>query len=166
TRSMTKVSPIQTNATGDEDDPDNKQHTDSFHNIEIDVHDTMQIEDSLHELRLRRLQELRQLIYILPMAKANLQAQDDDVFSLREKVQEFLASQRQVMLVLGDSGAGKSTFNRHLEHQLWTDYNQGGTIPLYINLPIIDDPAHNLIEKQLKYHDFSNDQIQEMKQHR
>ncbi|KAF9319981.1 WD_REPEATS_REGION domain-containing protein, partial [Linnemannia elongata] len=163
---MTKVSPIQRNATGDEDDPDNKQHADSFHNIEIDVHDTMQIEDSLHELRLRRLQELQQLIYILPMAKANLQAQDDDLFSLKEKVQEFLASEREVMLILGDSGAGKSTFNRNLEHQLWTDYEHGGPVPLYINLPTIDDPAHDLIEKQLQYLSFPDDQIQEMKQHR
>ncbi|KAG9063962.1 WD repeats region domain-containing protein [Linnemannia hyalina] len=157
---------MQTHANGDEDDPNNKQHTDSFHGIEIDVQDIEYLEDDLCNLRLRRLGELQQLIYILPMAKANLQAQDNDLFSLKEKVQEFLASQRQVILILGDSGAGKSTFNRHLEHQLWTDYKQGGPIPLYINLPTIDDPEHDLIEKQLQHHNFSNDQIQEMKQHR
>ncbi|KAG9063978.1 WD repeats region domain-containing protein [Linnemannia hyalina] len=157
---------MQTHAIGDEDDPSNKQHANSFHGIEIDVQDTEYLEDDLCNLRLRRLGELQQLIYILPMAKANLQAQDDDIFSLKEKVQEFLASQRQVMLILGDSGAGKSTFNRHLEHQLWTDYKQGGPIPLYINLPTIDDPEHDLIEKQLQHHYFSKGQIQEMKQHR
>ncbi|KAG9063949.1 WD repeats region domain-containing protein [Linnemannia hyalina] len=115
---------------------------------------------------MRRLGELKQLIYILPMAKAKLQAQDNDLFSLKEKVQEFLASQRQVMLILGYSGAGKSTFNRHLEHQLWTDYKHGESIPLYINLPTIDDPEHDLIEKQLLQYNFSEDHIQEMKHHR
>ncbi|KAF9283425.1 WD_REPEATS_REGION domain-containing protein, partial [Linnemannia elongata] len=175
THSMTKVPPIETIATGDEDDPNNKQQgdlLDNFHGIEInpqietDAQEILCLEDDLHNLRSQRLRELHQPIYILPMAKANLQAQDDDLFSLKERVQEFLASQRQVMLVLGDSGSGKSAFNRHLEHQLWTDYNQGGSIPLYINLPTVDDPAHNLIEKQLQYLDFSDDRVQEMKQHR
>ncbi|KAF9079473.1 WD_REPEATS_REGION domain-containing protein, partial [Mortierella sp. AD031] len=78
----------------------------------------------------------------------------------------FLISERQVMLILGDSGSGKSTFNRHLEHQLWTEYKQGGPIPLFINLPAIDRPDRDLIGKQLKLNNFKDDQIQEMKQHR
>ncbi|KAG9070351.1 hypothetical protein KI688_009688 [Linnemannia hyalina] len=82
------------------------------------------------------------------------------------KHKEFLASEHQVMLILGDSGSGKSTFNRHLEHQLWTDYKQGGPIPLFINLPAIDRPDQDMIAKQLRANNFSDDQIQEMKQHR
>ncbi|KAG0050804.1 WD_REPEATS_REGION domain-containing protein, partial [Linnemannia elongata] len=172
---MTKVSTIETIATGDEDDPNNKQQgdlVDKFHCIEInpeietDAPEILCLEDELHSLRSQRLRELQQLIYILPMAKANLQAQDDELFSLKENVQEFLTSQRQVMLVLGDSGAGKSAFNRHLEHQLWTDYEHGGPVPLYIHLPTVDDPAHDLIEKQLRHLNFSDDRVQEMKQHR
>jgi len=68
------------------------------------------------------------------MAKPNLQAKDDNLSSLMDKVQEFLVSERQVMLIMGDSGASKSTFNRHLEHHLWTHYKQGSPIPLFINL--------------------------------
>ncbi|KAK3818056.1 MAG: hypothetical protein JOS17DRAFT_838206 [Linnemannia elongata] len=79
---------------------------------------------------------------------------------------EFLASERQVMLILGDSGSGKSTFNRHLEHRLWTDYKQGGPIPLFVNLPAIKHPDEELIAKQLRANNFSDDQIQEMKLHR
>ncbi|KAG0263148.1 WD_REPEATS_REGION domain-containing protein, partial [Linnemannia exigua] len=53
-----------------------------------------------------------------------------------------------------------------LERILWTAYKPYGPIPLYINLPTIEDPAHDLIEKQLKYYNFSEDQIQELKRSR
>ncbi|KAF9118289.1 WD_REPEATS_REGION domain-containing protein, partial [Mortierella sp. 14UC] len=124
------------------------------------------VEYDLHKLRLQRLGEHRRGVYIPPQAKPSLQAGNDMLFPLMEKVHEFLAGRRQVFLVLGDSGAGKSTFNLELEHVLWKGYKKRGPIPLYINLPTIDDPAHDLIEKQLQYLNFSNDQIQEMKLHR
>ncbi|KAF9143174.1 hypothetical protein BG015_000523, partial [Linnemannia schmuckeri] len=124
------------------------------------------LEFDLHRLRQHRLEESSRSIYIPPMAKANLQARDDDLFPLMEKVQEFLSSERQVMLVLGDSGAGKSTFNLELERTLWNDYKERGPIPLFINLSFIDNPARDLIEKQLQHHNFSDDQIREMKLHR
>ncbi|KAG0375129.1 hypothetical protein BGX24_009505 [Mortierella sp. AD032] len=124
------------------------------------------LEYDLHEYRILRIEESHQGIYIPPMAKANLKARDDSLFSLIDKVEEFLTSKREVMLILGDSGAGKSTFNRHLEHQLWTNYTIGGPIPLYINLPVIHDPEEDMISKQLQMHYFSEEHIQEMKQHR
>ncbi|KAK3829740.1 MAG: hypothetical protein J3R72DRAFT_262267 [Linnemannia gamsii] len=124
------------------------------------------VEYDLHKLRLQRLEEHRRGVYIPPQAKPSLQASNNVLFPLMEKVQEFLVGHRKVFLVLGDSGAGKSTFNLELENILWKGYKKHGLIPLYINLPTIDDPAHDLIEKQLQYHNFSNEQIQEMKQHR
>ncbi|KAF8948175.1 hypothetical protein BGZ47_006138 [Haplosporangium gracile] len=124
------------------------------------------VEYSLHKLRQQRLEEHRKGVYIPPQAKASLQTLDDSLFSLIEKVQEFLAGQKQVFLVLGDSGAGKTTFNLELEHTLWKSYKKYEPIPLYINLPTIDDPEHDLIEKQLQDHNFSEDQIHEMKLHR
>ncbi|KAF9114536.1 hypothetical protein BGW39_003330, partial [Mortierella sp. 14UC] len=124
------------------------------------------VEYDLHALRTLRLNETDLPIYIPPNGKANLKAQDKDIFPLMTRVQEFLASERQVMLILGDSGAGKSTFNRHLEHHLWNEYKQGGDIPLFINLPSIREPEVDMIRKQLKMYDFSDDQIQELKQHR
>ncbi|KAG9063966.1 hypothetical protein KI688_004080 [Linnemannia hyalina] len=124
------------------------------------------LEYGLSQYQLQRKQQHHQTVYIPPLAKPSLKAKDEDVFPLLEKVLEFLASERQVMLVLGDSGSGKSTFNRHLEHRLWTDYKQGGPIPLFINLPAIDRPDQDLIAKHLRANNFSEDQIQEMKQHR
>ncbi|KAG0378211.1 hypothetical protein BGX24_004471 [Mortierella sp. AD032] len=127
---------------------------------------TSRLENDLLALKAQRLNAYRQQVYIPPMAKPSLQAQDDDLFPLLDKVQEYLASDRQVMLILGDSGAGKSTFNRHLEYLLWTNYNKGYPIPLHISLPAIREPDENAIDKQLRIYDFSNEQILEMKQHR
>ncbi|KAF8944453.1 hypothetical protein BGZ47_004198 [Haplosporangium gracile] len=124
------------------------------------------VEYALHKHKVMILQQSQQTVFLPPLAKAGLKAKNNDLFPLLKTVLEFLESKRQVMLVLGDSGSGKSTFNRHLEHRLWTDYKQGGPIPLFINLPAIDRPDQDLIAKQLKANNFSDDQIQEMKQHR
>ncbi|KAF9311952.1 hypothetical protein BGZ91_006673, partial [Linnemannia elongata] len=120
----------------------------------------------LCQYEIQRLKQHHQTVFIPPLAKLSLKAKDEDAFPLLEKVLEFVASEQQVMLVLGDSGSGKSTFNRHLEHRLWTEYKHGGAIPLLINLPAIDRPDQDLIAKHLRANNFSDDQIQEMKQHR
>ncbi|KAG0039353.1 hypothetical protein BGZ89_007924, partial [Linnemannia elongata] len=59
-----------------------------------------ELEHGLHKFRLQRLEDDKLSVYIPPMAKANLQSRDDELFPLMEKVQEFLASDRQVMLIL------------------------------------------------------------------
>ncbi|KAG0278158.1 WD_REPEATS_REGION domain-containing protein, partial [Linnemannia gamsii] len=131
------------------------------------VQDIPYLEYELYKLKLQRLQEYdARAIYVPPQAKPSLLAKDDELFPLQEKVQDFLASNRQVMLILGDSGSGKSTFNRHLEHILWTEYKRGGPIPLFINLAAIDDPEHDMVTKQLQFHNFQEDQIMELKLHR
>ncbi|KAF9119519.1 Receptor of activated protein C kinase 1 [Mortierella sp. 14UC] len=98
------------------------------------------------------------------MAKPSLHAIDDSLFPLMEKVQEFLDGDGQVMLILGDSGAGKSTFNRYLEYQLWQDYKPGGPVPLFINLPALRHPDNEMVAEQLKELDFSEREIQELKE--
>lgn len=125
-------------------------------------------EHVIHPLKTKRHQEHhsgRQRVYIPLHAKVGLHDLEEEL-PLLEKVQEFLASERQVMLVLGDSRSGKSTFIRHLDHLLWTDYKQGGPIPLFISLAAINDPQHDMVNKQLQYHNFNEDQIEEIKQHR
>ncbi|KAF9152582.1 WD_REPEATS_REGION domain-containing protein [Linnemannia schmuckeri] len=122
------------------------------------------VEHSVQMLKGSRLDEFHQPVYISPIAKANLQAKDEDLFSLMDSVLGFLDSDRQVLL--GDSGAGKSTFDRYLEHHLWINYNKDDPIPLFINLPTIDRPDQDIVAKQLRIHDFSDDEIQEIKQNR
>src|SRR5690606_21773736 len=72
------------------------------------VQDVPDIENGLRRLKEQRLESWGNPIYIPPQAKASLQAPNDAVFPLMENVKEFLSSDRQVILVLGDSGAGKS----------------------------------------------------------
>ncbi|KAF9943806.1 hypothetical protein BGZ70_005397, partial [Mortierella alpina] len=86
-----------------------------------------------------------------------------------ENVDKFLknASGSQVFLLLGDSGAGKSTFNRELERDLWTNYGStGDAIPLFIHLPSIDNPEKDLVAKHLRRCDFLEPQIRELKSNR
>ncbi|KAF9901253.1 hypothetical protein EC991_006381 [Linnemannia zychae] len=130
----------------------NKRH--SFPPVEYDV----------HKLILQRLIEVELPVYIPPMAKASLEASGEVIFPLMDKVQEFLVSDRQVMLILGDSGGGKSTFSKHLESFLLRSYTRGGRIPLYINLPAIERPDEDFIAEQLRAHNFSKTQIEELRQ--
>ncbi|KAG0294451.1 hypothetical protein BGZ98_001769, partial [Dissophora globulifera] len=127
------------------------------------------IQPCLREFRRRRLldQEQRNAIYISPQARANRERPDDELFDLTAKVNEFLAGDQKVLLIMGDSGAGKSTFNLELERDLWDAYNNdNGRIPLFVTLPTIDKPEQDLIAKHLRRYDFNEDQIRELKSYR
>ncbi|KAF9984730.1 hypothetical protein BGZ65_012765 [Modicella reniformis] len=125
------------------------------------------VEANLRQLRKQRLSERGKAVYISPQAKANLQAANDARFPLMKKIKEFLSSAQRVFLLMGDSGAGKSTFSRELEYDLWQAYNKKtGRIPLHINLPAIDKPEHDMIAKQLRKAEFTEPQIRELKFHR
>ncbi|KAK3805037.1 MAG: hypothetical protein J3Q66DRAFT_393564 [Benniella sp.] len=124
------------------------------------------VEGQLRQLRKQRLTEQGNVVYITPQAKAGLQASDESRFQLLEKVKEFLNSEQKVFLLLGDPGAGKSTFSRALNRNLWNAYKKDGEIPLHINLPAIDKPEHDMIAKQLRKLELSEPQIRELKVHR
>ncbi|KAG9064433.1 hypothetical protein KI688_003623 [Linnemannia hyalina] len=127
------------------------------------VQEIPKLEYDLHVLRLMRIADYKQAVYVDPMAKLSLHDTDDNLFPLMDKVRDFLASDTQVMLILGDSGAGKSTFNRHLEHELWQEYKAGGRIPLFINLPSLERPERDLIAEQLRTYNFLEDHIRKLK---
>ncbi|KAF9358566.1 hypothetical protein BGX34_008876 [Mortierella sp. NVP85] len=125
------------------------------------------VDGHLRILRKKRTKERGDAVYIQPQAKSSLQAADDARFPLMDKVKKFLGSEQKVFLLLGDSGAGKSTFGRELEFDLWLSYkSRTDRIPLHINLPTIDKPELDLIAKQLRRDEFTEPQIREMKHHR
>ncbi|KAF9903177.1 hypothetical protein BX616_001696, partial [Lobosporangium transversale] len=123
------------------------------------------VENSLRQLRRQRMKDRDDRSFYIPQyAKASPQAQNEDLFLLMDKAKEFLDSDQKVLLVQGDSGIGKSTFNRALERSLWEVYRKKhGRIPLYINLAAIDSPEGDLVAKQLRKYDFSEPQIKELK---
>ncbi|KAF9992976.1 hypothetical protein BGZ80_008323, partial [Entomortierella chlamydospora] len=123
------------------------------------------VETPLRQLRLERLKGRGGDVYISPRAKASPRA--TDTFDLTDKVQEFLNSDKKVFLLLGDSGVGKSTFNRALEISLWDNYEKtSGRIPLFIHLPAIEKPERDLIAERLRKVNFTESQILELKLHR
>ena len=122
------------------------------------------VEADLRRIARLRIKERGGTVYVPPLAKANLQAGDDALFKLIPVVDEFLESDLKVLLLLGDSGVGKTTFNRELDLKLWKAYKQKtGRIPLLISLPSIDRPEKDLIAKHLRISEFSESQIRELK---
>ncbi|KAG0210252.1 hypothetical protein BGX31_001951 [Mortierella sp. GBA43] len=131
------------------------------------VQNRQDVEFGLRMLRKQRTMDRGVAVYVPPQAKNGIQASDETRFPLMERVQEFLGSERKVFLLLGDSGAGKSTFTRELDFQLWQSYERKtGRIPLHINLPTIEKPEHDMVAKQLRKSEFTEPQIREMKHHR
>ncbi|CAO3572658.1 unnamed protein product [Mortierella alpina] len=124
------------------------------------------VERELNQLRAKRLRNRNPKVYIPPQAKASLRASNKDSRPLVDLIMEFLDSDRQVFLVLGDSGAGKSTFNRYLENKLWKEYSVGGRIPLFINLPVVSENHRDIVGEQLRTHKFLDAMIRELKDHR
>ncbi|KAF9946066.1 hypothetical protein BGZ72_000712, partial [Mortierella alpina] len=123
------------------------------------------VEADLKRVKLACEQRRAEGVYIPPKAKSSLRASNTDLFGLKEKAADFLAHEEQKMLLLlGESGIGKSTFNMELEHQLWSEYEKHtGRIPLFINLPAIVRPEQDLIAKQLRKLQFEEPQIRELK---
>ncbi|KAG0055003.1 hypothetical protein BGZ83_009878 [Gryganskiella cystojenkinii] len=130
-----------------------------------EVNDKPDINLVLDRLRRQRWDGFnKQAVYIEPLSKPSLQATSDIIVPLRERVAKFLESKGEVMLILGDSGAGKSTFHQRLEHKLWEEYRAGKPIPLFIDLKSIENPDKDMIHQHLEeYKIFSNLQIDELR---
>ncbi|BBE10115.1 NB-ARC domain protein [Mycoavidus cysteinexigens] len=100
-------------------------------------------------------------LYVEPRCQASING-ESTTFGLLPQVQAFLKD-KKVILLTGDSGAGKTTFNRCLEKELWEHKKEDDAIPLFISLPSIDKPEHDLIAKALKKRGLSELQIQKLK---
>ncbi|KAF9202010.1 hypothetical protein BGZ49_007804 [Haplosporangium sp. Z 27] len=124
------------------------------------------VEADLRRIFRSRMKERSGTVYVPPLAKTHLQASNDALFPLIPMVDKFLSSSLRVLLLLGDSGAGKTMFNHELDLKLWRVYMDNpkmARVPLLISLPAIDRPEKDLIAKHLRMSEFSEPQIREMK---
>ncbi|KAG0003120.1 hypothetical protein BGZ80_005847, partial [Entomortierella chlamydospora] len=133
---------------------------------DIYLQNSLNVEVVINKLRRQRLMDKGEEPYVMPRARRNLNT--EETFDLTLDVQEFLKSDKKVFLLLGDSGAGKSTFSRALETKLWTAYQEdtNKSIPIFIHLPSIANPEQGLIAKQLRKFDFTEEQIMDLKSQR
>ncbi|KAG0302043.1 hypothetical protein BGZ98_007826, partial [Dissophora globulifera] len=135
------------------------------------VQETPAVEADLRKFARMRLEELGDTIYVAPEAKSHRQAADHDLFDLTTKVNEFLDGNKKVLLIWGDSGAGKSAFNKELERVLWNSYcnckdrvlKKQKKIPIFVSLPAVNKLEPDLIGRQLRRANFNDAQIRELK---
>ncbi|KAG0046913.1 hypothetical protein BGZ83_007941 [Gryganskiella cystojenkinii] len=123
-------------------------------------------EQRLHMIRCEKALHSRG-IYIPLMSRTNLQDRHGGQVPLKTRVDAFRRSEKEVMLILGDSGAGKTTFLSWLEYDLWDQYSRGQPIPLFIDLKTAGDlQANDIVERKLKINNFKDDQICQLREQR
>ncbi|KAG0274692.1 hypothetical protein BGZ96_004140, partial [Linnemannia gamsii] len=102
--------------------------------------------------------------YVPPLGKKTLDASDLSTFPLMPATMGFVQGERQVMLLMGDAGSGKTHFLRQLERELWNRYTgPNNPIPILINLPEFIKTAPNLLKQVLKSKGFDKHQIRHLK---
>ena len=126
------------------------------------------------ELRLERMRaalinddsfQKEQRLYVAPMGAPFHGS--ESLFELMQEVLSFLKGDQRVLLLLGDSGSGKTLFCQMLAAYLWQQYQPiSGAIPLYISLPSLRNPTHNLFPEFMKRKGFSREEISMLKEHR
>ncbi len=126
----------------------------------------MEISKGYHQLSV--INTTMNELYI-PLQGKHTTNPDEEPFDLAEKIQSFFVfdeiarNDPKVMLLIGDTGAGKSVFSQQLHQYLWKDYKAGDPIPLWIPLPELQNPFEGAVEEVLKKQEFSEAQIVEMK---
>ncbi|KAF9899269.1 hypothetical protein EC991_009216, partial [Linnemannia zychae] len=102
--------------------------------------------------------------YIPALGKPSLDAPDFSAAPLLSTAMGFVDGMRLVMLLIGESGSGKTSFLKYLERHLWEKYEGiNSPIPIYASLSTIDQPESNLLKKVLKSRGFDSEQISTLK---
>ncbi|BBE09683.1 WD40 repeat-containing protein [Mycoavidus cysteinexigens] len=104
--------------------------------------------------------------YVTP---EGMELYDSTSFDLEGKVRDFLELDKKVLLLLGEAGSGKSTFNRYLARSLWEAYTPQANIPIpvFIALSSLNSSNQNRVTTFFESQGFSREQIEELqKKHR
>lgn len=100
--------------------------------------------------------------YIPPNGALTQHAQQ--TFDLTGAVEDFFQSNKTILLLLGESGTGKSFFGQTLIMRKSQQYKPGGVIPLFISLPSLRNPKTQLITEVFGKHGFTAEEINELRQ--
>jgi WD40 repeat protein len=89
----------------------------------------------------------------------------EDLLELEDLIADFLADDcpLSVCVLYGDGGAGKSTFLMHLTMKLWKEYDTQKPIPVFISLPLLNDPFSSAVEDTLAFYRFTQKEISFLK---
>jgi WD40 repeat protein/tetratricopeptide (TPR) repeat protein len=90
-------------------------------------------------------------------------AQSEHSFDLEEETAKFLSSDKKVLLILGDSGSGKSLYTQGLASKLWSDHKDDSPIPVWISLPSLKNPVNRAIEETFEKFGFNSEEIKNLR---
>ncbi len=96
-------------------------------------------------------------LYIPP--SATLTQYSKSSFDLTGAVNDFIEGDKILMLILGESGSGKSFFGQALIKRKSEMFHPGDRIPLFISLPSLRNPKTNLMYEALGNHGFTKEEV-------
>ncbi len=94
---------------------------------------------------------------------------EEEPFDLAQKINEFFVfddanlNDPRVMLLMGDTGSGKSVFAQQVFQQLLETRKKNDSIPVWIPLPELLNPFEGAVEEVLKKQELTESQIVKMK---
>ncbi|KAF8450074.1 hypothetical protein BDZ91DRAFT_786878 [Kalaharituber pfeilii] len=111
------------------------------------------------------MEEFQYNLYV--PVEATEQPYDDERVDLLQCVQDFIRGTKQICLIQGSAGSGKSTFNHYLARHLWSEYERASkqteaAIPLFISLTstVSSKPdSEDLIASYFSDRDFTEQDI-------
>ena len=90
--------------------------------------------------------------------RGSLFANSDADFDLDEEIDKFLSHKdKKIMLVMGDSGSGKSLYTQRLVVKMFQNLSATTPIPLWISLPSLQDPINSAIKETLTRYGFNEE---------
>ena len=102
-------------------------------------------------------------LYVPAMLGAGERVNSEQRINATDEIQRFLASDKRLLLLLGDSGAGKTLLGQWLVNEMWE--HPMGWVPLFLHLPAIDIKEDFLNVYLRVQHDLLNDDVSEIKKH-
>jgi ankyrin repeat protein/WD40 repeat protein len=131
------------------------------------MNESYTVSNLIEKLRLSQLKSLvdwqSESDFFIPL-RASVAAFAKEDSALENDIESFLLSDKKVMLLLGDSGSGKSLYTQGLVAKKWQSYSPKKIIPLWISLPCLKNPIKRAIEETLQKAGCNDSEIETLRQ--